>query len=79
MDQKIHISLKDTGMGIESSYLKTLATETDFDDEILNLKSKPNLGMKICNQFIRVLNGELSIHSTPGLGTEISIIVPNYS
>jgi signal transduction histidine kinase len=79
IDQKIHFSLKDTGFGIESSYLKNLIIETDFEDEISILNSKPNLGMKICNQFIRALKGELSIQSTPGLGTEISIFVPNHS
>ncbi len=78
IDQKIHFSLKDTGFGIESSYLKNLVTETDFDDEISNLNSKPNLGMKICNQFIKALNGVLSIQSTPGIGTETFIFVPNH-
>jgi signal transduction histidine kinase len=79
IDQKIQFTLKDTGVGIEGSYLKKLMSSTDFETDLSVTDSKPNLGLKICNRFIKFLDGNLYIQSDLGMGTEISILVPNHS
>jgi len=79
IDQKIQFILKDTGIGIDSSYLQKLISATDFETDLSLTDSKPNLGLKICNRFIKLLDGNLSIQSNLGLGTEVSILVPNHS
>ncbi len=78
-EQMIQFTLKDSGVGIDNSYLKKLISVTDFETDLSVTESKPNLGFKICNRFIKLLDGNLSIQSTLGLGTEISILVPNHS
>ena len=79
VEQMIQFTLKDSGVGIDNSYLKKLISATDFETDLSVTESKPNLGFKICNRFIKLLDGNLSIQSTLGLGTEISILVPNHS
>lgn len=79
VEQKIQFTLNDSGVGIDIPYLKKLVSTTDFETDLSATESKPNLGLKICNRFIKLLDGNLSIQSNLGLGTEISILVPNHS
>lgn len=74
---EIHIKIKDSGIGIEPILLDKLIREIDFEDDLSRTGTKPNLGMKICNRFIHLLRGKISIQSNLETGTETSILVPS--
>jgi signal transduction histidine kinase/CheY-like chemotaxis protein len=67
-------SVKDTGRGIASDYLKyqVLAPFSKED----NLAPGIGLGLSIVNQLVKDLHGTLSIRSSVGQGTSVEILVP---
>lgn len=68
----VEIKIVDTGTGIPQEHLNSL-----FDPFFTTKGSKGNgLGLFICYSIIKSYNGSISVSSTPGLGTEFSILLP---
>ena len=69
----IHISIADNGKGIDPEELKHI-----FDP--FYTTSEPGhgvgLGLYIVQEIVNEHDGCLAINSTPGLGTEVSILLP---
>ncbi len=69
----LNIIIKDTGVGIESENLKKLCTlfeRGEYRDSSIN---GLGLGLYISKYLIELLEGDIKIDSTKGIGTEVSI------
>ena len=72
-DTSIIISIKDTGCGIPASELPKV-TEKFFKGK--NINSKNGIGLSICDEIIKLHNGELKIYSEENKGTEVYLYLP---
>jgi PAS domain S-box-containing protein len=74
----IYIIIKDTGCGIESSYIDTIFD--DFYQAGMEIRSKyggSGLGLSICKRLIEVMNGTISVQSTINKGSTFIVYIPN--
>jgi PAS domain S-box-containing protein len=72
--QEILISIIDTGIGIDETYLKSIFTK--FSQEEKNTSRKyggTGLGMTITKELVSLMNGEISIQSHKNEGTTVEI------
>jgi signal transduction histidine kinase len=72
-DTSIIISVKDTGCGIPANELPKV-TEKFFKGK--NANSKNGIGLSICDEIIKLHNGELKIYSEENKGTEVYFYLP---
>ena len=75
-EQEILISILDTGIGIEESYLDSIFTK--FSQEEKNTTRKfggTGLGMTITKELVDLMNGSIVVESKKNIGTKISIIL----
>ena len=66
-----HVTVKDTGVGIESKHLKKV-----FHEKFTTKEKGHGFGLVVCQRIIQNHNGSISIESTSGVGTSISITFP---
>lgn len=70
--------IKDNGIGIDSESLKAILTLNKFHStQGTNYEKGSGLGVSICRELIELNNGNFTIKSEPGMGTEISFVIPN--
>lgn len=69
----IIVSVKDTGCGIPANELPKV-TEKFFKGK--NINSKNGIGLSICDEIIKLHNGELKIYSEENKGTEVYLYLP---
>ncbi len=76
-DNLIIIKIKDTGIGISENNLARLF-KIDQIFTTNGTKSEPGtgLGLVLCKEMIEKNNGSITIDSTKGLGTEITVSLP---
>ncbi|KIW00177.1 uncharacterized protein PV09_08218 [Verruconis gallopava] len=70
----ICFSVRDTGIGMSSDYLK-YQLFTPFAQEN-NLSPGTGLGLSIVNQIVKGLGGKLDVQSQIGVGTHVKVFVP---
>lgn len=70
-ENEILIQVKDSGCGIPAELLPTI-----FDPFVTYKKDGTGLGLSICNQIVRAHGGNISVESTVGVGTTISVSLP---
>jgi signal transduction histidine kinase/CheY-like chemotaxis protein len=70
----ITLSIKDTGQGISPQYMKTKLF-TPFSQES-SIAPGTGLGLSLVRSIVSMLNGEIDIQSTVGVGTEVTIKFP---
>ncbi|HOJ11205.1 MAG TPA: ATP-binding protein [Clostridiales bacterium] len=70
---RIRFSIKDTGCGIPSEDLPKVK-EKFYKGK--NSKSKNGIGLSICDEIIKLMNGTFEIKSEIGKGTEAIVILP---
>lgn len=72
-DNKVTISIKDTGAGIPSDILEKI-----FDPFFTTKEAGKGtgLGLYITYNIIKSLNGDIKVNSTPNLGAEFTITLP---
>lgn len=69
-------SIKDTGMGIDEDKIGQLFTYfTQGDDSVTKKYGGTGLGLAISKQFINMMNGEISVESQAGVGSNFSFSV----
>ncbi|RDY28197.1 histidine kinase [Romboutsia weinsteinii] len=77
LDDKVMISVLDTGIGIDEKYHKVIFDRfnqvVDLDNEV---KCGSGLGLTITNQIVKLHKGEISVESKPGEGSKFIIILP---
>ena len=73
----VEITIKDTGVGIEKNILDNLFT-FDFKKKRKGTKGEEGtgLGLLICNQLIKKMDGFINIESDLGRGSEFIITLP---
>ncbi len=72
--QAISISISDTGVGMEESYLKNIFSKFSQEDSSISRKyGGSGLGMSITKELIHLMNGSISIESKKNSGTTIHI------
>ena len=70
-DRRIRIEVRDTGVGIDPKDLNRI-----FDPYFTTKSSGTGLGLAIVQKIIEAHRGEIQVASTPGLGTTVSVILP---
>ncbi|WP_051261703.1 response regulator [Desulfovibrio inopinatus] len=78
-EEKNHlvITVKDTGIGIRESFLKTIFEPfVQGESSFARRFQGAGLGLSIVRKLVTLMAGELSIESTEGQGTTVSISLP---
>jgi two-component system sensor histidine kinase HydH len=70
-DRRIRIEVRDTGVGIDPKDLDRI-----FDPYFTTKSSGTGLGLAIVQKIIEAHRGEIQVASIPGLGTTVSVILP---
>ncbi len=79
-EQKICITIKDSGIGMTEEEIKMLLSGQGKEidkSQIKNLDSH-GIGMKITLKLIKLHNGKISIESEKGVGTTIKLLFDSY-
>ena len=72
----IHISVKDTGVGISKADLEKIWQPFERTGDILDKDRGAGLGLSIVKNIVDMHGGEIQVQSTLGEGTEFTIILP---
>lgn len=76
-ENKIIISIKDSGIGMNEDEIKTLFNQYGYKFKSGTRGEKGNgLGLIICKKFIELHDGTISVKSKPDEGTTFNIILP---
>jgi PAS domain S-box-containing protein len=67
------IEIRDTGCGIEADHL-ALIFDPFFTTKPVNAGT--GLGLSLCHAVIRALEGQITVESTPGVGTVFRVVIP---
>lgn len=73
IDERIKFVLEDSGCGISEEDLPRVK-EKFFKGK--NSNSKNGIGLSICDEIIKLHNGEFNIYSQLGIGTKVEVIIP---
>lgn len=74
--QVIHISVVDTGIGMDPNFVKHLFDKFSQENESVSRKyGGTGLGMSICKELIEQMGGEIFVESKKGIGTTISFVL----
>ncbi len=72
--QTVYISVKDTGVGMDESYLKNIFNKFSQEDTSTSRKyGGSGLGMSITKELIELMNGVIEIKSKKNVGTTIHL------
>ncbi|MEX0819741.1 MAG: response regulator, partial [Pirellulaceae bacterium] len=70
---RLRFSVRDTGIGVADEYQqRILEPFTQADSSPTRQRGGTGLGLAICSELLRLLGGRLSLHSTPGEGSDFS-------
>ena len=78
--REVHLTVADTGCGIDAEDLPRI-----FDRFFQTDKSRQRdrrgsgLGLSICEAILHAHGGQIAVTSTPGAGTQFSIVLPAFS
>lgn len=76
-DEYIALTVKDTGIGIEPNHLPTVFEGfRPVDGKLSREYEGTGLGLVIAKKSSALLGGDISVRSTPGVGSEFRIILP---
>jgi len=76
-DQVVQIIVKDTGIGMDKSFVKNLFQKFSQEDESVTRRfGGTGLGMSICKQLVELLGGTIQAESEKGLGTTVTCVLP---
>lgn len=75
--ETIHVSVEDNGVGMDQEKINRLQ-ETGRIESTLGTQNEKGsgLGLGLCKEYLKRINGKMEITSEPGKGTKISIRVP---
>lgn len=74
---KVHITVKDTGIGISPEQQSQIFEEfTQADPSTTRKYGGTGLGLTIVKRLTELQGGEVNVESQPNIGTSISIIIP---
>jgi signal transduction histidine kinase len=70
-DDTLELRISDTGAGIKAEHLEKI-----FQPFFTTRKQGTGLGLSICRQIVEAHDGEISIQSTVGKGTTVTLTLP---
>ncbi len=74
--QKLKITVRDTGIGMEGSFVKQIFEKFSQESKSGSRKfGGTGLGMSISKDLVELMKGEILVQSKKGLGTSISVIL----
>ncbi len=74
---KVKISVKDTGVGMSKSAIENLfRIDTNYSTNGTINETGTGLGLILCNEFINKHNGEIMVESEPGKGSVFCFSIP---
>ncbi|MDF2612236.1 MAG: hypothetical protein K0S71_22 [Clostridia bacterium] len=77
-DKDIVISVKDNGVGIPEDKQKTIFERYKQADNLLTRKHEGSgIGLSLVKSFVEMLEGEISVNSQEGLGSEFVVVLPS--
>jgi PAS domain S-box-containing protein len=72
----LHVSVKDTGIGIPAEQLdKVFQAFTQGDASTTRKFGGSGLGLTITSELVRMMNGRIWVHSTPGQGSNFHFTI----
>ena len=72
--QTIDIKVTDTGIGMDSSFVKSLFNKFSQEDESISRRfGGTGLGMSITKSLVDVMDGEIEVVSEKNMGTEVTL------
>lgn len=72
----IKFCIKDTGIGMEKSFIPKIFDTFTQEDSSRNSKyGSTGLGMAIAKNIVELMNGTISVESEKGVGTEFTVVV----
>ncbi len=69
------ISIHDSGIGMSPETVQAVLADSYYSQKGTHEEKGLGIGLKICRDLLRRVKGELSIQSTPGRGTSMSIVL----
>ncbi|MBD3749777.1 MAG: HAMP domain-containing histidine kinase [Sphingobacteriales bacterium] len=76
LKNKIIFSFKDTGIGIEASELKHIFKKFYRIQNRYNQQGSVGLGLAFCKELAIFMDGDITVKSKPGVGSEFDVILP---
>ena len=77
LDDKVKISVEDTGIGIDEKYYKSIFDRfNQIVDENTEIKGGSGLGLTITKHIIDMHKGDIYVESQKNIGTKFTIILP---
>jgi signal transduction histidine kinase/CheY-like chemotaxis protein len=77
LSDKITIIVSDTGIGIREEQIESIFQAfTRIDSEYVKSQTGLGLGLSIVSQIIIMMNGKISVESTPGKGSVFTVELP---
>ena len=74
--QTIQVSVKDTGIGMDEKFRKSLFEKFSQEDaSVTRQYGGTGLGMSISRQLIELMDGEINAESEKGFGTTVSFVI----
>ena len=68
---------EDTGIGMDEKFLKTIFDPfTRADNAVTSQTEGTGLGMAITRNLVRMMNGDITVESTVGVGSKFTVRVP---
>jgi signal transduction histidine kinase len=78
LENSIRIEVKDTGVGIPIENIpKLFDSSQHLTTYGTNSESGSGLGLNLCNDFVKLNNGEISVESETGKGTSFYVEIPD--
>jgi len=76
-NNEIHISVRDTGIGIEHEYIPLVFDEfRQADERVARKFGGTGLGLAIAKKYLLLLGGSIEVQSKPGIGSTFTIRLP---
>lgn len=74
VSQELKISISDTGIGMENSFIESVFNKFSQEDkEITRKYGGTGLGLSITKELVKLMNGRIEIESEKNIGTTISV------
>lgn len=74
ISQEIKISISDTGIGMDSTYMKNIFKKFSQEDKAVTRKyGGTGLGLSITNELVKLMGGRIEIESEKNVGTSFHI------
>ncbi len=73
---KYKVIVKDEGVGLSTEQIEVLFSDDQIKTQGTNQESGSGVGLRICQSFAGMLDGEINVRSEQGRGTDFSLAIP---